>query len=128
MTLTLPYPPSTNNAYATVRGRRVKSKAARQYGASVQAECLRQGASQRAAGWTGDTRLKVEVIVHPPDRRRRDLANVEKLPVDSVFEWLGLDDSQIDELRLVRDEVQTGGLLIVSIEATLKAPVGRVLS
>lgn len=116
MTLVLPYPPSTNNAYAVLRGRKVKTRAAREYQANVQAACLVQFASQRA-GWTGDTRLKVEVIVHPPDRRRRDLANTEKLAVDAVFDWLGLDDSQIDELRLVRDEVQSDGLLLVSIEA-----------
>lgn len=81
----------------------------------MQAACLVQLATQRAA-WSSDTRLKVEVIVHPPDRRKRDLANTEKLAVDAVFEWLGLDDSQIDELRLVRDEVQTDGLLVVEIE------------
>ena len=31
MRLELPFPPSTNTAYATVRGRRVKTKRAREY-------------------------------------------------------------------------------------------------
>jgi crossover junction endodeoxyribonuclease RusA len=118
MTLTLPYPPTTNHAYTVSRGRKVKTNKARAYQTAVQGECMTQLSFMCLPAWTRDTtaRLKVKVIVHPPDRRKRDLANTEKLAIDAVFDWLGLDDSQIDDLRLVRDEVQTDGLLVVEIE------------
>ena len=115
MTLTLPYPPTTNHAYTVARGRKVKSAAARKYQADVMLVCA-ASTRLRDASWSKLTRFAVRIIVHPPDNRKRDLGNTEKLAIDAVFGWLGLDDSQVDDLRLVRDEVQTGGLLVVEIE------------
>lgn len=50
-----------------------------------------------------DDRLKVTILAYPPDRRRRDLDNIQKGVLDSL-EKAGIyhDDSQIDELRILR--------------------------
>jgi len=114
VTLTLPFPPSTNTAYANVRGRRVKTKKAREYSDLVLGECYRQRAYETA--WPDAPRLAVRIHVYPPDRRKRDLANLEKLAVDAVFKHLGLDDSLIDDLHLVRKELdRPNGRLEITI-------------
>ena len=124
MRLELPFPPSTNTAYATVRGRRVKTKRAREYAEHVQFLC---SVNAWCDTWIIKTqeldvmpRLAVTIEVHPPDRRRRDLANMEKLCVDAVFSYLGMDDSLIDDLHLTRRELdKPHGKLVMTIrEAT----------
>jgi crossover junction endodeoxyribonuclease RusA len=103
VTLKLPYPPTTNHAYTVARGRKIKTAVARQYAAHVHYAV----ADERRVdpdGWypTTTDRLRVVVHVHPPDNRKRDLANTEKLALDAVCSALGVDDSQIDQLTLVR--------------------------
>ncbi len=111
MKLTLPFPPSTNTAYANVRGRRVKTKKAREYAEAVTIQCLAHPvAKQRRRDATqsippAPPRLTVRIEAFPPDRRRRDLANMEKLAIDAIFAYLGLDDSLIDDLHLTRREL-----------------------
>lgn len=98
----LPWPPSTNHAYATVRGRRVKTREAKEY-AKIVAAWMNTPAGRKARdAWSRDTRFRVRLEAHPPDRRRRDLANLEKIAVDAAFAWLQLDDSKIDHLELTR--------------------------
>lgn len=112
--LELPWPPTTNNAYATVRGRRVKSQAARQYAADVQGELMvSRDAQELKRRATRSTRFAVIVRAHPPDRRRRDLGNLEKLPVDAIFDWLGVDDSSIDQLSITRAGAEKPGRVVV---------------
>lgn len=101
MTFTLPYPPTTNHAYTVSRGRKIKTMRARQYAEHVQYVVLAERVETDLRG----ARLRVKIRVHAPDRRKRDLANVEKLAVDAVFAALDLDDSQIDSLTLVRGDV-----------------------
>ena len=125
MTLTLPFPPSTNTAYANVRGRRVKTKRAREYAEHVKFLC---SVNAWCDAWIIKTqeldvmpRLAVRLDLHPPRRGRADVANYEKLVVDAVFGYLGMDDSLIDDLRIVRhwDVVQKPGKLVMTIrEAT----------
>ena len=103
MTLKLPYPPTTNHAYAVRNGRKIKSATARAYANEVS---WRVADERRVDpdGWhpTPTDRLTVVIHVHPPDNRRRDLANTEKLALDAVCAALDIDDSQIDQLTLVR--------------------------
>ena len=117
MTFVLPYPPSTNTAYAVVRGRKIKTKKAREYADTVAAI-----AYQVDRDYTGDDywtagRLAVTLDMHAPDRRRRDLGNVEKLAVDAIAAQLGFDDSQIDVLTLRRQPVdRTNPRLVITVE------------
>jgi Holliday junction resolvase RusA-like endonuclease len=57
--------------------------------------------------------------LHPPRRGKADAANYEKLVVDAVFGYLGIDDSLIDDLHIVRHAVEKPGRLVMTIrEAT----------
>ena len=95
----LPYPPTTNHAYTVARGRKIKTAVARQYAERVW-HIVR--AERGVAVDLQGERLLVSIVVYAPDARRRDLSNTEKLATDAVFAALGLDDSQIDDLRLTR--------------------------
>jgi crossover junction endodeoxyribonuclease RusA len=105
VTLELPYPPTTNHAYTVARGRKIKTAAARAYANDVQIACIEQLAATQARRWTRATRFAATVTVSAPDKRRRDLANTEKLAIDAVFDWLDFDDSQIDRLTIERGAV-----------------------
>lgn len=111
--LTLPFPPTTNHAYATVNSRRVKTKQARSYAAF--AASLAKAAYVTAPFNTTD-RLKVELILHAPDRRRYDIMNREKILIDAIAEVLGFDDQQIDLFTIARgrhDPEQPRAIVII---------------
>ena len=124
MTFPLPFPPSSNHAYATVNGRRVKTAAARQYAEEVAWRVHEhvRALDEPAPNLKGE-RLKVRIVVHAPDNRRRDLSNLEKLVTDAVFKQLGLDDSQVDHLEITRGvKSRNGGSLTYTLEPDDKAP------
>lgn len=114
ITLTLPFPPTGNNIYPTARnGRRFLSEKGKAYHAAVHAAVLTQlGKYPRLAHG-----LSVTYGISAPDKRRRDIANSEKALSDALTKanvWL--DDSQIDELRLVRCANVPGGAVVVWIK------------
>ena len=119
MTLTLPYPPSTNTAYAVMNGRKIKTARARQYANEVGwrvADFIRTG-EQPPHDFSHD-RLGVLIDIYPPDARARDIANVEKLVVDAIATQAGFDDSQIDVLTLRRQPIdRTNPRVVVTLEA-----------
>ena len=110
--ITLPWPPSVNRYWRNVEGRTIISAAGRAYRAAVLSEVLQQGAAQHYTG-----RLRVRIVAHPPDRRRRDLDNLQKALLDGL-EFAGVfdDDGQIDDLRIVRGERVRGGRVVVEVE------------
>ncbi|EFP6712952.1 RusA family crossover junction endodeoxyribonuclease, partial [Escherichia coli] len=61
-------------------------------------------------------RLVIKIIAEPPDKRRRDLDNILKAPLD-VLTHAGLliDDEQFDEINIVRGQLVPGGRLGVKI-------------
>ncbi|MFV1943935.1 RusA family crossover junction endodeoxyribonuclease [Pseudomonas luteola] len=115
-TITLPWPPSVNTYWrhpskGALAGRHLISEKGRAYRASVQAECLLSRAQKR------EGRLQVVITACPPDRRQRDLDNLLKGLLDALTHggaWQ--DDSQIDDLRIVRGPVQVGGTVSVQIQ------------
>ncbi|EPA3162808.1 RusA family crossover junction endodeoxyribonuclease, partial [Yersinia enterocolitica] len=61
-------------------------------------------------------RLKVSISAHVPDRRRRDLDNLQKAVFDSlVHAEFMQDDEQIDDFRVRRQPIEKGGRLSISI-------------
>jgi len=68
-------------------------------------------------GLTG--RLEVRIDVYPPDKRKRDIANLEKAVVDSLQQKGGygifIDDSQIDILHIRRLHITKPGYVRVHI-------------
>ena len=62
-------------------------------------------------------RLRVEIEVYPPDRRKRDIDNVCKATLDALAKaGVYQDDSQIDVLLVTRMGIVSGGCLEVKVE------------
>lgn len=113
--LTLPYPPSANTYWrhptsGKLAGRHLLSEKGRAYREAVKAVCWQKGVKPLAC------RVMVEVLVFPPDRRRRDLDNVLKGTLDSLTAGgVWADDSQIDKLTVERGQVVKDGALVVRV-------------
>ena len=117
--LTLPWPPSLNRYYRNVGGRVLISAEGRAYRTRV-AKVI---ATERSAGNCGHRpmpeRLQVHLLLAQPDRRRRDLDNTLKALLDALTHaGVWEDDSQIDDLHVVRGPVlREGGVLVTINEA-----------
>lgn len=113
----LPYPPSVNTYWRHVpmgkRGVRVLiSKRGRDYRHDVGMVC----ASEKIAGMRLGGRLAVKVTLCAPDKRTRDMDNYNKALLDALSEaQVWDDDSQIDDLRVVRGPKVKGGKAVVEI-------------
>jgi len=111
--LRLPWPPSVNNAYRSLGvGRVVKTKIAREYFSGI-AKLIQ---AKRIPSF-GKSRLKILIRCYPPDNRRRDLGNLDKVLMDTL-EYSGLfeNDSQIDNLHYVRRPASPPGFVEITIE------------
>jgi crossover junction endodeoxyribonuclease RusA len=60
--------------------------------------------------------LRVLLVAHPPDHRRRDIDNIQKPTLDAL-QHAGVygDDSQIVDLRSIKGSVIRGGRLLADI-------------
>lgn len=110
----LPYPPSVNTYWRKFRNRMVISKRGKQYRAQV-AYLIHDLKLMRYFN-SGD-KLRATLLVYPPDRRRRDIDNVQK----AVFDALGghvlyPDDYQIADIRIKRMTVEKHGLIYAQIK------------
>lgn len=114
MRVTVPYPPSANHLYRRVGARTLISREGRRYRQRIRALVLAARPSPDTSTFRG--RVYMTVTLHPPDRRRRDLDNAMKALLDAL-EHAGVyeDDSQIDDLRIVRGEVVPGGASVIEI-------------
>ena len=120
VTLTLPYPPSINRYYRTFRGRILISKPGRDYRLAV-IETV------DGTEWDWPGRVALRLDVHPPDRRKRDLDNIQK-PLLDALQHSGIleDDSLVDDLHTVRgDRMPPDGLIIATITAIDEALTPR---
>lgn len=109
---TLPFPPSVNHYWRNFRGRMVIGARGRAYRKAAIEAIGDQGVPLDGIGGP----LKVELLAHPPDRRRRDLDNLQKALLDAVVAAGVIeDDSNIDDLRVIRGPVFPGGKVEVVI-------------
>jgi len=60
--------------------------------------------------------LKVTITAFPPDKRKRDLDNLLKAPLDAL-QFLYGDDSKICELTIKRGAVMKGSRCFINSEA-----------
>lgn len=118
MTIDLPWPPSLNNCWRHVvipsrggKGRSctLLSKDGRLYREAVVKQC---NGGESMAG-----RLKVTLELYPPTRRSCDVDNYAKSVLDALTHaGVYSDDSQVDDLRIIRRNVLRGGKCAVTIE------------
>jgi crossover junction endodeoxyribonuclease RusA len=110
--LTLPWPPSINHYWRHFRGRTVISQEGRTFRTNVCALLAGGGPRKPPAGG----RIALTLDAFPPDRRRRDLDNIQK-PVLDALQHAGvyLDDSQIDLLVTRRCARMENGKLEIEI-------------
>jgi len=116
----LPYPPTMNSIWRNIGGNRtIKSKGYRVW------EKLADGYAVLSPRITLEGPVRAEFVYHRPDKRRRDVANLEKAVSDTLVRWgiLG-DDSQIHDLRLrwAADGEISAGEVRVYLEEIEKAP------
>jgi crossover junction endodeoxyribonuclease RusA len=111
-TIELPYPPSVNAMWRSVRGRSILSAKGRAYYQLATLKIVEQSAGAAMPG-----RLAVRIKAYPPDNRRRDLDNLFKATLDALTKGgVYEDDSQIDVLEIVRHPSCPGGRLVVKVE------------
>lgn len=96
--MALPFPPSVNRIWRQWKGRTLLSKEGREYRKRVADMVFMERPET-----FGRRQLRVVIAAYLPDKRRRDLDNLSKAPLDSlqaarVFD----DDSQIIDLRIYR--------------------------
>ncbi|MUN33233.1 RusA family crossover junction endodeoxyribonuclease [Escherichia coli] len=107
----LPYPP-TVNTYWRRRGRiYFITRVGQRYRQDVALIVHQQRLKLNLSG-----RLAIKIIAEPPDKRRRDLDNILKAPLDALTHaGLLIDDEQFDEINIVRAQPVPGGRLGVKI-------------
>lgn len=115
--LSLPYPPSVNSYYRHVGRRVLISREGRVFRRRVCA-ILAAGRVRPLAG-----PLELEIDVHPPDRRRRDLDNVQKALLDALEKGGAYgDDSQIARMVIERKCPCPGGRVVVRLQEKAACP------
>jgi len=112
MNLELPFPPSVNSYYRSIRRgnicQSILSAKGREYSHSV----LEQIGEQKPI----QGRLSVSVTLFPPDKRKRDLDNYMKSLLDALTKikvWE--DDSQIDRLTIQRGPIENRCLISIEV-------------
>lgn len=110
----LPYPPSVNRAWRMVRvGRSARMVLSRE-GRAYRREACARLAALRAPRIDGP--LRVVIMLHPPDRRKRDVDNALKALLDALQHGgVIADDSQIVDLRVAKGAVAPGGRADIEI-------------
>jgi crossover junction endodeoxyribonuclease RusA len=109
--LELPYPPSVNHYYRHVGRRTLISREGRRYRDRVASILATAGVRPT------DGRVELRIEVYPPDRRRRDLDNLQKALWDAIQHGGAYhDDSQVKKVTAEMLEPVAGGRVIVRIQ------------
>lgn len=118
----IPFPPSVNNYYVkTQRGVFISSK-----GKKFR-EQVAEAILQQVPGVHIEDPVLVEIVLFPPDNRRRDIDNYLKSMMDAITQtgfWT--DDCLVDQLFVYRGEVSSknGHVVILVTDAGPKIKVG----
>lgn len=118
MKLILPFPPSVNTYWRApnkgpLKGRHLISAAGRKYQSEACAAIIEQ---LRRLPKPSSEPASVEVILYPPDARRRDIDNYNKALFDALTHaGVWEDDSQVKRLLVEWGPIVKGGRVDVTI-------------
>jgi crossover junction endodeoxyribonuclease RusA len=108
--LDLPYPPSVNHYWRRVGARTLISRGGRAFRTAVCSLLAARGVRPLEGA------LTVEIFIHPPDRRRRDIDNVQKALLDAMQHGGAyFDDNQIVRLAIEKCDPIPSGKTIVRL-------------
>lgn len=113
MTLTLPWPPSTNHTWRKGNGRVFLSQQTKTFRKAVASVVLASNTQRPALG-----PLELTVTLCPPDKRKRDLDNFAGKALLDALTLAGVwaDDSQVRKQTAAWGEVIKGGRIVVEIQ------------
>lgn len=125
ITFDLPYPPSANTYWRSVpyivwkdgkpsaKVRVLISASGQAFRAKALAFLNKQGIALKRTA----KRIKMRIDSYPPDRRQRDVDNLQKPTLD-VLEFWGVydNDSQVRDLRTVMHDPVRGGYITITIK------------
>lgn len=114
----LPYPPTINNYYKKWNNRIVISPKGKAYRELLRSTLWGRlgnvdSVAKKPVGLTFLGDVMVEIVIYPPDKRKRDMDNIKKALFDSL-QHAGLfkDDYQICDDHTIRiNKVVKGGLI-----------------
>lgn len=110
--ITLPYPPSVNTYWRNYNGRTIISAKGREYREVVVHNLSYDPDPEMFMG-----AVKVSIIAYRPDKRKRDLDNILKAPLDALsYAGIWQDDSQIVDLSIKWADT-IGGMLKVTVQS-----------
>jgi crossover junction endodeoxyribonuclease RusA len=106
----LPWPPSINNYYVHTRNHTYIGDRGRDYRIIVRS-ILNTNKARKISGY-----IRLELELYPPDKRKRDMDNIQKALWDALQHGgLYEDDSQIKSFHCEMYEPMEGGLVVVKI-------------
>lgn len=100
-TVTLPVPPSLNNAYKNVRRGRVLTAEAKDYKENAK-NTIQARLNLTGFFFSDDDRFALTLKLYFSSNHRRDISNCAKLPEDALSEVLGFDDCRVDRMVVER--------------------------
>lgn len=112
MNIVLPFPPVTgNHMWKHAKGKHYLVKEAKDYFADVMMAVKMQGANVNT-----DQDVRVQVLIYPPDKRRRDMTNVWKVVEDALTKaGVWVDDFQVRSCLTDRMDPIKGGKVLVNV-------------
>lgn len=107
ITLTIPFPPSVNHYWFQKGIRRFIGAKGKQFRLDVLRIWNSYYGPMHPTTIAYETeRLRLHINVYQPDKRKRDLDNLLKAPLDALqHAGVYADDTQIDDLQIVRNEI-----------------------
>ncbi|MFN3858145.1 MAG: RusA family crossover junction endodeoxyribonuclease [Caulobacter sp.] len=117
ISVTLPFPPSTNRLWRSVNGRNIKSAEYREWEARAVAGLGRRNAPPLTGPYS------ILFNCERPDRRRRDLGNLEKALSDALVTGKVIaDDCNAERITLAWVRAADSKAPVVRVEIEALAP------
>lgn len=111
LSLELPYPPSINNYFRKYHNRMVISRGGRLFRTRVCAVLSAAGVTPMRGA------LSLKIIAHPPDRRKRDIDNIQKPLLDALEKGRAFEnDSQVKDLHIVMKHPVKDGRIEITLQ------------